>query len=438
MTRHRLGIVTNEFFDRTEGGIGGFGWATRAVCALLRQRPELGLEPVVLTPRRGAVENVAGAHVVHQSGNRLQLARAVRQARIDLLLAIDYRPNYLPLLAALPRTPLVVWARDPRSPDDDQRVAAVRIPGREEEVPYGVDPIDCTSLRRVVAASRVVGRPVLFGSPAPTLHAGRAPQAYGLDHIELELLPNPIDTRPSGDKSARPLLVFLARLDPYKRPWLLVEAARHLPEVQFRVAGEPGGGPAAIGDLGTLPANVELVGHVDGEEKQRLLTSAWALVNTSVHEGLPVSFLEALACETPIVAALDPEGVVSRFGTVVDQSEGSGEPLVPSLVGALRRLLADGERRQAIGRAGRDWVGEVHTPAAFLTRAHEACEAGRRQHRRRHRDVGREMRILLLNDYAAPAGGAEIQTLLLRTWLTERGHDARIFASSVGGDVERG
>ncbi|MBM3888538.1 MAG: glycosyltransferase family 4 protein [Verrucomicrobia bacterium] len=43
------------------------------------------------------------------------------------------------------------------------------------------------------------------------------------------------------------------------------------------------------------------------------------------------------------------------------------------------------------------------------------------------------MKILLINDYGVPQGGAEIMALRLRTLLRERGHDARLFASNAGG-----
>jgi glycosyltransferase involved in cell wall biosynthesis len=42
------------------------------------------------------------------------------------------------------------------------------------------------------------------------------------------------------------------------------------------------------------------------------------------------------------------------------------------------------------------------------------------------------MRVLLVNDYANPGGGAEIQVQLLRRALRERGHDVRLFASAAG------
>jgi glycosyltransferase involved in cell wall biosynthesis len=44
------------------------------------------------------------------------------------------------------------------------------------------------------------------------------------------------------------------------------------------------------------------------------------------------------------------------------------------------------------------------------------------------------MKILILNDLAAPHGGAEQLTLSLRDGLRERGHDARVFASSAHSD----
>lgn len=45
------------------------------------------------------------------------------------------------------------------------------------------------------------------------------------------------------------------------------------------------------------------------------------------------------------------------------------------------------------------------------------------------------MKLLLVNDYAAALGGAELSLLALREGLRKRGHDARLFASSAAGGV---
>ncbi len=48
------------------------------------------------------------------------------------------------------------------------------------------------------------------------------------------------------------------------------------------------------------------------------------------------------------------------------------------------------------------------------------------------------MKILLINDYATPIGGAEIAILMLRQALRERGHDARLLSSSATSDDASG
>jgi glycosyltransferase involved in cell wall biosynthesis len=42
------------------------------------------------------------------------------------------------------------------------------------------------------------------------------------------------------------------------------------------------------------------------------------------------------------------------------------------------------------------------------------------------------LKVLIINDYSTPTGGAEVYSLNLRTALRQYGHDARFFASSVG------
>ena len=118
-------------------------------------------------------------------------------------------------------------------------------------------------------------------------------------------------------KSEKPRVIFLARLDPIKRPWLFVELARFFPAVEFLMLGQPHFHGPGSWEAGDLPPNVKLLGHVEGTRKHQLVSSAWVLVNTSIHEGLPTSFLEALARETPLLSFTNQEDVVSRFGIYV-------------------------------------------------------------------------------------------------------------------------
>jgi glycosyltransferase involved in cell wall biosynthesis len=374
--RIKVGIVANEFFGREVGGFGGFGWAARQVARLFNGNPEHGFEAVFLNrtlPSSAGRGRVHDTPLITRDGGRLSDIRGVRAERLDLLLMIDYRPGYRFFAGALPRTPIIVWARDPRTPEDVRKIDTLLIPGAPDVRSQGVDKVDCTSLGAIVRASRLLARPVLFATPSPNL-ADKVPDTYGITPPEVCFLPNPVDLNPDEvSKSERPRVVFLGRLDPIKRPWLFAELAGQFPEVEFLFVGHGHfEGEGAWRSVGLHP-NVRMLGHVDGAEKLRTLSSAWALVNTSIHESLAVSFLEALACETPIVSCQNPGEVVARFGIYVGRWDGDGLASLPRFREALGRLLRDAEMRARLGREGRAWVAETHGPARFLDAFRSLC-----------------------------------------------------------------
>ena len=357
--------------------MGGFGWAARQVAKLFNEHPERGVDAVFLnrTLQLGGATNVRAHNTPLITGGegRLSSVRSFRAERFDLLLMIDYRPSYRFFALALPRTPIIVWVRDPRTPDDVRKISKLRVPGDEGTLPQGTDSIDCTSLGKIVRTSRLFARPLLFATPTATL-AAKVPAAYSVKSPEVSFLPNIIDPYPGeASKSTHPRVVFLGRLDPIKRPWLFVKLAEQFPEVEFLFMGQSHFEGEGAWRPVDLPANVRLLGHVDGEEKLKTLASAWVLVNTSIHEGLAVSFLEALACETPIISCQNPEDLVSRFGIYVGRWDGDGLDALPHFSEALKQLLQDTATRLRLGKEGRAWVTETHSPARFLSAYRALC-----------------------------------------------------------------
>lgn len=151
---------------------------------------------------------------------------------------------------------------------------------------------------------------------------------------------------------ARPTVCFLARWDPQKRVERFLELAYEFPGVDFIAMGQshdPETDARIRSQYKGVP-NLSMPGFVTEEEKSRILERSWALVNTSVREALPVSFLEALAHETPLISGLDPDGLVRRFGYPTNGADYSG---------GLRRMLAD-EGRQGRGIRAKRYVAEVH------------------------------------------------------------------------------
>ena len=70
--------------------------------------------------------------------------------------------------------------------------------------------------------------------------------------------------------------------------------------------------------------NLHFTGHIDGDAKSAHIKTAKLLLNTSIWEGIPVSWLEALSYGTLIVSAFDRDDIVGRFGTFVGEVMGDG------------------------------------------------------------------------------------------------------------------
>jgi glycosyltransferase involved in cell wall biosynthesis len=310
--------------------------------------------------------------VLRQS-SRFANLRKVRSERLDLLLTIDYNLGYSVYLRSLPRTPAIVWVRDPRPPAESRRIAELRVPGQDGVIAQGLMSHDGSSLAQISRESAWLGRTLLMAGPSPHL-VTRVAGTYGFEPWDFYFLPNPLELEPPPvPKSERPMVVFLGRLDPIKRPWLFAELSRAFPQVEFRFLGQSHFTGPGSWTLGDLPDNLRFCGHVGEAEKAKMLSEAWVTVNTSIHEALAVSILESLLCGTPLLSCVDTGFVVSRYGIYVGQYGGSGVEALPAFEGALRQLLDDPARRRELGNAGREWVRRTHSRQAFLAAFDRLC-----------------------------------------------------------------
>jgi glycosyltransferase involved in cell wall biosynthesis len=360
----KVGVVSTEFFDARAGGFGGFGWAARASGLALKHRRPDALHPVLLGARRFAS---SGEPLTSLGGLQfipVDAADDTRPTDLSLLLGIDFRPSHQQVMAQYPTIPWIVWVRDPRTPEDMERIQTLRVPG-DSTVPKGLRTPDCRLLGEL--ASRDRDRPLLFASPLPAFRK-KAEQTFGTAIPELMLLPNPVCTRTPGMlvKNPVPRVLFLGRLDPIKRPWLYVELAKRFPRVEFIMLGGHHFSGSGTWQPGPLPSNVKWLGHLEGRKRDRVIASSWLLVNTSIHEGLAVSFLEAFLHEAPVVSCQNPGGVVERFGQWTGTSYGTGMDSLDSFAHALEALLDDHPRRIALGQAARAWVEQTHSRRNFL------------------------------------------------------------------------
>ena len=154
-----------------------------------------------------------------------------------------------------------------------------------------------------------------------------------------------------------------------KRPHLLAELARRLPEIQFVVCGAPvrhrtsPGYAAGIVDLLRACPNIDYRGSVPQDEAQRVIASAQMLLSTSILEGFPNTFLQAWGAGVPVVSMdFDPAGAIqrSRGGVVASGLE--------ETEAAIRRLVGNSDERNGLAAAGLRYVREVHDDDAVVRR----------------------------------------------------------------------
>lgn len=137
----------------------------------------------------------------------------------------------------------------------------------------------------------------------------------------------------------------------------VVEAARQVPDVRFRIAGE---GPLREQLENRAPANVEFLGAQSPDAVKRELERAdlFALPCVVASDGdrdaMPVVVKEALAMEVPVVGSDEvglPEVVHDGWGRLVPPRDAD------ALAGAIRELLAlPADERAAMGKSGREFV----------------------------------------------------------------------------------
>lgn len=181
----------------------------------------------------------------------------------------------------------------------------------------------------------------------------------GIPAERFAVIPNCIDpasmplpaTGTSGELPLRSgrYIAYAGRLNREKGTDLLFEAARLLPALEFRVAGQPADGYR----LPEIPANVRMLGQLNKEELADLYAGALAVAVTSRwYEGFPLAVVEAMYYGAPVVvpdlAGLPQIVDYGRCGAVYTSGSAS------ALAACLSRLADEPRLADELGRCGRE------------------------------------------------------------------------------------
>src|SRR5438067_1090102 len=246
---------------------------------------------------------------------------------------------------------------------------------------WSTSPGTCAGSRRYVLNAY----PTVQPDRVRIVHNGSDTEEYRPDHATdvVERIGMDLD---------RPSVTFVGRVTRQKGLPYLLRAARSLPpEVQLvLLAGAPDT-PEIAAEVEELVAELNkgragvlwILKMLPKREVVQILTHSTVFVCPSVYEPMGIVNLEAMACETAVVATATggiPEvvddGVTGLLVPIEQVDDGTGTPVDPDrfvadLAAAVNRVLADPARAAGFGRAGRRRAVEHFSWASIADRTME-------------------------------------------------------------------
>ncbi len=389
----KLAIVDIEFFHKDAGGFGGYGKTAKNITDHFNSDINSGNIELILT----RPSNSLGITKIHNtavivapdledsnSANAFKYIKMLNRRNIDWLLTMEYCTDYQYSLFFLPKTPLVIWIHDPRPIEDLKKIGTVSLElktssintlGELEKHEKHIND----SMAKVVKLSKLFKRKLAFATTANCL-IEKARKIYGMPDLEPIFLPTPVELPEIKDisYSNRPSVCFVGRLDPIKRPWIFFELAKKFEDIDFLVAGKthfPKIMNPIISSCASIP-NLKFLDFIDSQKKDELFRNAWALINTSVHEALPVSFLEAFAYGKPVISCQNPDNMVSRFGEYTGEILGDGldNHTLDIFEKAVKKIIFERDLKRDKGIAAREFVEKNYSFKKFESALNEIIE----------------------------------------------------------------
>lgn len=161
----------------------------------------------------------------------------------------------------------------------------------------------------------------------------------------------------------REAFLWVGSLTGVKDPHAFLALVERLPDLSFWMVAQTHATrwhelAAAVRERSTRLPNLELFPRLPREELLHLYTRAIALVNTSLFEGFPNTFLEAWARATPVVSLrIDPDDAIAgqRLGAVAGDS-------LEAAARAIRAFADDPAAARDAGERGRRYIEQTHAP----------------------------------------------------------------------------
>lgn len=365
-TKIKVALIVDEYFGAVDTAFGGYGFLARRYIAKYLPNSEIEIEVLIGKGKYNfKSENyiVDGIKVYKLPRRKWFASRWLSKKDYTLYLSIELTYSYILECEKNINKKLVLWIQDPRPQYEWDEINTVKL--FPEPSYYNQKIYDLVNQWYKNGRVKFISQGYFLNEKAIDL--------YNLDKdIQIEYLPNPIDIDPNFVYDSRVkenIIIFLGRIESVKRGWLFCEIAKQLPKYQFYVLGktfrDDGKNSEIMNKYMDVP-NLHFVGHVDGEEKIAFLKRAKILINISIHEALPISFLEALSYGTVLVSNRNPENLTGKFGIHVGDVLGDGFDKVELYSNAVRQLMLNDSLRNELAVQAIEYVKKIHNVEDFV------------------------------------------------------------------------
>jgi glycosyltransferase involved in cell wall biosynthesis len=371
----RICFVIDELFAFNE--YGGYGKLMRTLAEDLIKKGHTVFAVTKRHPEQRRLQFLPDGLVLlsYEQGNSIvSKVLSKRKSKVlynlidaDVFVHIELSESSKIAMKSNPKAKNVIWFQDPRSTKDWERtIFTVKEVVEDLRGTYKFLTVQTFLMVRKLLMTFVYN-PVVRNADCLIAQAEylnqHARTVYKIPSDKKILFyPNPVDTIPEKVvKADKPTVCFLARLDGQKRSYLFFELAKLFPEVEFIAMGESHNKKRQedlVKKYGGIP-NLRMVGWKFGKEKEEILEKSWVLINTSIHEALPVSFLEAWSFNTAVLSCRNPDELVSKYGYYTGEIIGEGIKDLDKFEKGLKWLL-ENNRWKELGEKGYEYVKKTH------------------------------------------------------------------------------
>lgn len=368
-TQIKVALLVDEFFGGAETAFGGYGFLARHYICKYIPCDDIKIDVLL---KRGKSKYFAQHYKVDNTDvyylpNHFQyMQKFLKNKNYDLYLSIELTNPSADIIQKdtnFANKHLILWIQDPRPKYEWDEIETVNL--FPEKNYYYQPTYDLVNKLYRKGQVSFISQGYFLNQKAIDL--------YGLSqYTPIQYMPNPVEFDDKFDMSKyqkKNMIIFLGRIESVKRGWLFCEIAKAMPEYEFYVLGkttrEKEKNSAILEKYMKIP-NLHFAGHVEGETKIKFLKDAKILVNTSIHEALPVSFLEALSYGTVLVSNRNPENLTSKFGIWTGDILGDGFDKVNLYVDAIHTLMTDNQKRQNLAQSAIQYIREIHNISKFV------------------------------------------------------------------------